>query len=78
MVGFIHDEFIVEVPLGSDYLREAELVAEIACTAMQKVLPSVPVRAKYTLSTCWSPAAERILSATGHLVPWEPSQAAAQ
>jgi len=72
VVGFIHDEFIVEVPLGADHLREAELVREIACAGMRKVLPDVPVRAKYALATCWSPAAEKILAPNGRLLPWHP------
>jgi hypothetical protein len=72
VVAFVHDEFGIELPAGADHATEAKRIEEIVCNAMSVVINhTVPVRAEYTLSTCWSKKAKAKL-VDGKLVPVKP------
>jgi len=70
VVAFVHDEILVEVPIGCDYTREADIIARTMCMAMEEVCGSVPIKCKYALSETWSREAEPVFDEEGRLVPW--------
>ena len=73
LVAFIHDEFVIELPIGADHAAEAKRIETIVCESMFGVVnQSVPVSAGYALSTCWSKSAEKMFDEGGRLVPWSP------
>lgn len=70
VVGFIHDEFLVEVPerTAHEAARAVQLVMEEAGRAW---CPDVPVRAEPALMRAWSKGAEPAFDSEGRLIPWE-------
>jgi site-specific DNA-methyltransferase (adenine-specific) len=73
IVGFIHDENLVEMPDEGGYVSEATVnrVREIMCRAMESVLAGgIPVDCEAALSTCWSKGAKLIVR-NGTVFPWE-------
>ena len=70
VVGFIHDEFLVEVPerTAHEAARAVQLVMEEAGRAW---CPDVPVKAEPALMRAWSKGAEPAFDSEGRLVPWE-------
>ena len=70
VVGFIHDEFLVEVPerTAHEAARAVQLVMEEAGRAW---CPDVPVRAEPALMRAWSKGAEPAYDSEGRLIPWE-------
>lgn len=70
-VAFVHDEFLIELPVGCDYRREAETIRRLICEAMEQVTGDVPIEAEYTLAHRWSKQAELLHDVEGQLVPWE-------
>ena len=73
VVGFVHDEFIIELPVDADHAKAAAQIESIVVGAMSTVIDAqVPVRAEYALSTCWSKVAKLQRDAQGHLFPWSP------
>jgi hypothetical protein len=73
VVGFVHDELLVELPDQGGYVEQAvcERVKRVVCEAMARVTVSVPVDAEYTLSRCWSKEA-KLLVRDGRVYPWQP------
>ena len=43
IVGFLHDEIILEVEEGCDYEHEMAMVSQIMKESMKDVIPSMPV-----------------------------------
>lgn len=41
IVAFVHDEILIELPIDSDYTREAKLIEDLMCSAMSHVCPGV-------------------------------------
>jgi hypothetical protein len=77
VVGFVHDEILVELPDEGGFVSEAKVarVKEIMCRAMEEVLVGeVPVNCEATVSTCWSKDAKLIVR-DGRVIPWEPDKA---
>jgi len=73
VVAFIHDEFVIELPVESDHTVEAQRIERIVCDAMRRVLGcDLPVKAEYALATCWSKAAAATRDENGRLLPWAP------
>jgi hypothetical protein len=73
VVAFVHDEFVIELPAGGDHADEAQRVEAMVCSAMSSVVNgTVPVKAEYVLSTCWSKDAKQIFDEQGRLLPWSP------
>ena len=73
LVGFVHDEFIIELPDTADYAAEAKRIESIVTGGMSEVVnQTVPVRAEYTVATCWSKKAKLLVAADGRITPWSP------
>jgi DNA polymerase I-like protein with 3'-5' exonuclease and polymerase domains len=74
VVGFIHDELLVELPDQGGFvaLATCEKIKEIVCNAMAQVTNTVPIDAEYSVSTCWSKSAERIVK-DDKVYAWTPN-----
>jgi hypothetical protein len=74
VVGFVHDEILIEVPDEGGYVSEAVVDRAIAimCEAMASVLTGeIPVECEASVSRCWSKDA-RLIVREGKVIPWEP------
>jgi hypothetical protein len=74
VVGFVHDEVLIEVPDRGGYadLAEVERVEAVMCGAMRSVLVGdLPVECEATLSRRWSKDAKRVVEGD-RVLPWEP------
>lgn len=74
VVGFVHDELLVELPDEGGFVSAAivERVKEIMCRSMAEVLlTDIPVQCEATLSSCWSKRA-KLIAARGKVYPWRP------
>jgi DNA polymerase-1 len=74
VVGFVHDEVLVELPDEGAYVSEAKVrrVEQIMCEAMAKVLVGgIPVACESALSERWSKKA-KLLVKDGKVYPWKP------
>jgi hypothetical protein len=77
VVGFVHDEVIIELPDEGGYVSEERVrrVVEILCARMAEVLVGdIPVGCEPVLSRRWSKKA-KLISKDGKVYPWEPPQA---
>jgi hypothetical protein len=75
VVGFVHDELILELPVDVDHTAEAKRIEQIVCEAMSSVIDNtVPVSADYALSTVWSKEAKCVFDKMGRLIPWKPKE----
>jgi hypothetical protein len=71
LVGFVHDEFLVELERGRDLEMQAEEVKRIVCEGMQRFIPDIPVEAEYVIGDCWTKAIDRNeRSKSGKLIPY--------
>jgi DNA polymerase I-like protein with 3'-5' exonuclease and polymerase domains len=64
VVGFVHDEFLVELPDEGGFVSESVVrrVEEILRTEMRKVLPKkIPVKCEKALSSCWDKKAKLVV-----------------
>ena len=64
MVGFVHDEILVELPDEGGYVSEAKVrrVEGIMCRAMESVLVGdIPVGCEAALSSRWNKKAKLIV-----------------
>ena len=73
VVGFIHDEILVELPDQGGYVDQylVDAVVKIMKDSMQEMVGDVPVGCEYALSVCWSKNAELIVEG-GKVLPWRP------
>ena len=73
VVGFIHDEILIELPDQGDYVDHSVVksVVKIMCDSMLEMTDNVPVKCEYTLSDRWSKNAELILDGD-KVRPWRP------
>ena len=62
VVGFVHDEVLIELPDQGDYVDRSavEAVVTIMIESMQEMTGDVPVKCEYTVSDRWSKNAELI------------------
>ncbi len=63
VVGFVHDELLVELPDQGGYVDKSkcEEVKLIVCEAMAEVTGAIPIDADYTVSKCWSKQAKLLV-----------------
>jgi hypothetical protein len=76
VVGFVHDEVLVELPDEGGYVSEAKVrgVEEIMCREMGSVLiGDIPAGCKATLSTRWNKKAKLVVK-DGKVYPWVPQK----
>jgi DNA polymerase I-like protein with 3'-5' exonuclease and polymerase domains len=74
VVGFIHDEVLVELPDEGGHVSEAKVlqVKGIMCREMESVLVGdIPVGCEAALCTRWHKKAKLIVK-DGKVLPWEP------
>ncbi len=74
VVGFVHDEILVELPDQGGFvdLTTVEAVVGIMCEAMQDATYGMPVRCEYALSDRWSKSAELIVEGS-RVRAWRPT-----
>ena len=72
VVGFVHDEVLIELPVQADYTDEISRIDKIMCDAMKEVTGSVPVQCEAVLTTRWSKDAKPVHDDQGRLIPWQP------
>ena len=79
VVGFIHDEILVELPDQGGYVDQylIDAVVKIMKDSMQEMVGDVPVGCEYALSVCWSKSAELILD-EGKVRAWRPADSLGQ
>jgi hypothetical protein len=67
VVGFIHDEVLIELPDEGGYVSKATVdkIERIMIDEMGRVLGGLPVGVKSTLSTCWSKKQNALSRAIG-------------
>lgn len=76
IVNFVHDEFILEVPIHLAHECAQETV-RLMEQAGRQWMPDVPPRAEPALMKRWMKAAEPVYDANKRLIPWEPKEKAA-
>lgn len=74
VVAFIHDEFLIELPVDSDPTEEASRVARILCESMERLSGSVPISCEYALSERWYKEAEAVFDDKKKLRLWKPRE----
>jgi hypothetical protein len=76
VVGFVHDEVLLELPDEDGHASEATVnrVREIMCRAMEQVLfGGIPADCEAALSRRWNKKAKLVV-ADGKVYPWEPKK----
>lgn len=53
VVNFIHDEFIIEVPITFEIEEEGKKIKTIIIDAMKTVVPDVKINVEMKVSNCW-------------------------
>lgn len=74
VVAFIHDEFLIEIPVESDPTEKASRVDRILCSSMEQLTGTVPISCEYALSGRWYKEAEAVFDADGKLKLWIPEK----
>jgi hypothetical protein len=73
IVNFIHDEVLVEVPVGSNLAHQAAIIRHLMIKGMRAVVPDVQVDVGYAASHRWHKQAKVVFDARGKLAPWRPT-----
>lgn len=74
LIGFIHDEILIELPDEGGFVSKANVdrAISIMCSEMKHALGgNLPVACEATLATCWSKDAELIVRGD-RVFPWQP------
>ncbi|MGI9459883.1 MAG: DNA polymerase [Pirellulales bacterium] len=71
LIGFVHDEFIVEIPEADHYTDVASDINEICRRSMEEFVPGIPVTCEYAVSRRWSKQAEAAYDSSGRLISWQ-------
>lgn len=73
VVGFVHDEILIELPDEGGYVcrKTVDEAITIIRRSMEEVTYGIPVGCEYTLSTCWSKRAE-LIERGDRIYPWSP------
>lgn len=69
VVAFIHDEFLIELPIDADHTKEACNIEKILCDAMSQFTPGIRIECEYALMDRWRKDAVAVFE-NGRLVPW--------
>lgn len=75
VVGFVHDEVIVELPDEGGYVGKPKVqsVLDEMCKGMEEVTSGVPVQCDYVVSTCWSKQAQ-LVEQGDRVIAWKPDK----
>lgn len=71
MVGFVHDEFLLEVADDNCAPAAAEELARLMVAGASPFLPDVPPVVEALLCRRWSKAAKPVRDQNGRLIPWD-------
>lgn len=74
VVAFIHDEFLIEIPIDCDPTEQAQRINRILCESMEQLTGSVPIACEYALSDRWYKQAEAVFDSSGGLQKWNPER----
>ena len=74
VVAFIHDEFLIELPVDSDHTEEASRIDRILCDSMKQLSGTVPISCEYALSDRWYKEAEAVFDDKKKLRLWKPRE----
>lgn len=72
IVNFVHDQMLLEVPVGADLTAHAQAVRDLMIQGMQEVVPDVQVQVSVAAASRWYKGAEACYSPEGALLLWEP------
>jgi DNA polymerase I-like protein with 3'-5' exonuclease and polymerase domains len=72
VVAFVHDEFIIELPVNADHTQQAKHIEHICCQAMQQLVGDIPITCEYALAERWYKQASAVFDGAGKLIPWQP------
>jgi len=72
VVAFVHDEFVIELPVDADHTQEAQRINAICCGSMQQVVGDIPIACEFSLSDRWYKQATAVWDADGTLKIWQP------
>ena len=73
VVNCLHDEFLIEVPAGSDLLRHAQAIEALMLEAMKSVAPDVDAAVEFAAMSCWNKQAQAVYDEKGtRLLLWRP------
>ena len=72
IVGFIHDEILLEIPETQDgtYDAQAEVIKNVMIQSMRELTGPIPVGVQLSVSYVWSKEAYAVHNDKGQLVPW--------
>jgi DNA polymerase I-like protein with 3'-5' exonuclease and polymerase domains len=73
VVAFVHDEFVIELPVDADHTQEAQRINAICCGSMQQVVGDIPIACEFSLSDRWYKQATAVWDSAGNLIPWNPN-----
>jgi DNA polymerase I-like protein with 3'-5' exonuclease and polymerase domains len=73
VVAFVHDEFVIELPVDADHTQEAQRINAICCGSMQQVVGDIPIACEFSLSDRWYKQATAVWDSGGNLIPWNPN-----
>lgn len=73
LIGFIHDEILIEIPRDSNLDEKTKLIESIVCESMQQLTGSIPISCEYSLSEVWSKDAKAIYDENGKIQVWKSS-----
>ena len=71
-VAFVHDEALIELPVGADHTEDAKRIDRILCESMAQLTGTIPIACEYALSDRWYKAAEAVFDDQGRLCRWTP------
>lgn len=72
IVGFIHDEILLEIPETPDgtYDAPAEIIKDVMVQSMRELTGPIPVGVQLSVSYVWSKDAHAVHNEKGQLIPW--------
>lgn len=69
VVGFVHDEVMIEIPKSCDIDEVYRQVNQIMCEAMDDLCPDIPIICEGLVADCWGKV-EQVFDADGRIVPY--------
>lgn len=74
LIGFVHDEFIIELSKLANINAAAADIDRICCESMQQLVGDIPVTCEYALAERWYKSAVAVYDDQGLLQPWRPKK----
>jgi len=71
IVGFIHDEILIELKESDNLAHEVKVIEEVICSSMQELTGTIPITCGAALSRVWSKGATDLYNKEGNIIIWE-------